>query len=81
MTGLIVGPDYNSQTTLSGIPVMVMARVNPIAINYGMFVHPLATNAVKTAQIDCWWYEDITGMDTAQRNDDPQCAYISVVNK
>jgi hypothetical protein len=49
VTGLIVGAEYNAQTTLSGVPVMVMARVKPIAINYAMFVHPFTTNAVKTA--------------------------------
>jgi len=33
VTGLIVGVEYNSLTTLSGILAMVMACVKPIAIN------------------------------------------------
>jgi len=81
VTGLIVGTEYNAQTTLSGILAMVMARVKPIAINYAMFVNPFATNAVKTTQIHSWWYEEITRIDPAQRNSDPPCAYISVVNE
>ena len=60
---------------------MVMARVKPIAINYMMFVSPVATNVVKTVQIHSWWYEDIASIDPAQRNSDPPHAYISVVNK
>jgi len=81
VTGLIVGTEYNAQTTLPGVPVMVMARVKPIAINSAMFVNPFATNAVKTAQIDSWWYEEIARIDPAQRNSDPARAYISVVNE
>jgi len=49
VTGLIVGTEYNAQTTLSGIPALVMARVKPIAINDAMFVNSFATNLVKTA--------------------------------
>jgi hypothetical protein len=81
VTGLIVGAEYNGQTTLSGVPAMVMACVKPIAINYTMFVNPFATNAVKTAQIHRWWYEEIARIDPAQRNSNPPCAYISVVNE
>jgi hypothetical protein len=81
MTGLIVGAEYNAQTTLSGVSVMVMARVKPIAINYAMFVNPFATNGVKTAQIHSWWYEEITRIDPAQRNSDPPRAYVSVINE
>jgi hypothetical protein len=81
VTGLIVGAEYNAQTTLSGVPAMVMARVKPIAMNYAMFVNPFATNAVKTAQIHSWWYEEIARIDPAQRNSDPPRAYISVVNE
>ena len=81
VTGLIVGAEYNAQTTLSGIPGMVMARVKPIAMNYAMFVNPFPTNAVKTAQIHSWWYEEITRIHPAQRNSDPPCAYISVVSE
>jgi len=54
LTGLIVGTEYNAQTTLSGVPAMVMACLKPIAINYTMFVNPCATNAVKTSQIHSW---------------------------
>jgi len=60
---------------------MVMAHVKPIANNYAMFVNPLATNAVKTAQIHSWWYEEIAWIDPAQRNSDPPDAYISVVDE
>ena len=60
---------------------MVMARVKPIAINYVMFVNRVATNAVKTAQIHSWWYEEIARIDPAQRNSDPPRAHISVVNE
>jgi len=81
VTGLIVGAEYNAQTTLSGVLAMVMAHVKPIANNYAMFVNPLATNAVKTAQIHSWWYEEIAWIDPAQRNSDPPHAYISVVNE
>jgi len=81
VTGLIVGAEYNTQTTLSSVPAMVMACVKPIAINYVMFVNPFATNAVKTTQIHSWWYEEIVRIDPAQRNSDPPRAYISVVNE
>jgi hypothetical protein len=81
VTGLIVGTEYNTQTTLSGVPARVMAPVKPIAINYVMFVNPFATNAVKTTQIYSWWYEEIARIDPAHRNSDPQRVYISVVNE
>jgi len=80
VTGLIVGAGYNTQTTLSGVLAMVMARVKPIAINDAMFVNPIAMNAVNTAQIHSWWYEEIARIDPAQRNSDPPRAYMSVVN-
>jgi len=60
---------------------MVMACVNLIAINYVMFVNPIATRVVKTAQIHSWWYEDKARIDPAQRMTDPPRAYISVVNE
>jgi len=51
LTGHIVGAEYNAQKTLSIVPVMVMACVKPIAINYAIFLNPIATNAVNvTAQ-------------------------------
>jgi hypothetical protein len=81
VTGIIVSGEYNVQTTFSGVPAMVTAHVEPIAMNYAMFVNPFATNAVKTAQIHSWWYEEITRIDPAQRNSDPPRAYISVVNE
>ena len=77
----MVGAEYNAQTTLSGVPAMVMARVKPIAMNYAMFVNSFATNEVKTAQIHSWWYEEIARIDPAQRNSDPPCACISAVNE
>jgi len=58
-----------------------MACVKPIAINSVMLVNPFATNAVKTAQIHSWWYEEIARIDPAQRNSDPPRTYISVVNE
>jgi len=76
-----MGTGYNAQTTLSGVPAMVMARVKPLAINYAIFVDLFATNAVKTAQIHIWWYEEIARIDPAQRNSDPPHAYILVVNE
>ena len=78
---LIVGAEYNTQTTLSGIPAMAMAHVQPLALDYAMFVNPFATNAVKTIQIHYCWYEEIARIDTAQKNSDPPCAYISAVNE
>jgi len=54
VTGLIVGIEYNALVTLSGILVMVMARVKPTGINYAMFVNLFATNPVKTALIHSW---------------------------
>jgi len=44
VTGLIVGAEYNTQTAFTGIPVMVMACMKPIAMNYTMIVNPFATN-------------------------------------
>jgi hypothetical protein len=79
--GLIAGAEDNTQTTVSRIPAMVMARVKPIAINYEILVNPFATNAVNTAQIRRRWYEDIASIDPAQRNSHPPCAYISVANE
>jgi len=81
VTGLIVGIEYNAQTTLSAIPAMVMACVKPIAINYAMIVNSFAMNAVKTALIHSWWYEEIARIDPAQRNSDLPHAYISAVNE
>jgi len=60
---------------------MVMAPVKPIALNVVMFLDPIATHAVETAQFYSWWYEEIARIDPAQRNPDPPHAYISVVNK
>ena len=71
-----MGAEYIAQTTLSGVPAMVMACVKPIAINYAMFVNPFAMDAVKTAQIHSWWFEEIARIDPAQKNSDPPRAYI-----
>jgi len=81
MIGLIVSAEYNGLTALSGILAMVMAHVEPIANNYGMFVNHFATNVVNTAQIHSWWYEEIARVDPAQRTSDTPRAYISVVNE
>jgi len=79
--GLNVGAEYNAQMTFSGVSAMAMAGVKPIAINCAMLVNPVATNAVKTAQLHSWWYEDIARIDPAQRYSDPPSAYISGVNQ
>jgi len=76
VTSLIIGAEFISPTTLSGILAMVMAHVQPIAINYAMFVNRFATNALKTAQIRSWWYEALAMINPAQRNSDPPRAYI-----
>jgi len=81
VTGLIVGAEYNAHKTVSGVPAMVMACVKPIAINYVMFVNPIATMMVKTMQIHSSWSEGIARVDPALRNSDPSLAYISVVIK
>jgi hypothetical protein len=81
VTRLIIGAQYNTQTTLSGIPAMVIAHVTPIAVNHEMFVNPFATNAVKTPPILSWWYVDITRIDPAQENSGPPHAYNPVVNE
>jgi len=81
VTGLIISAEYNAQSTHSGDLVMVMAAGNDIPINYVMFVNHFGMNAVKTALICSWWYEEIARIDPAQRNSDPPHAYISVVNK
>jgi len=59
---------------------MVMAHVMPITIIYAMFVNPFAPNAVQTAKIHSWWYEEIARIDQVQRNSAPLHAYIPVVN-
>jgi hypothetical protein len=81
VTGLTIGKAYYAQTIFSGIPAIIVARVKSIAINYAMFVNRFATNAVKTAQINIWWYEEIARTDPVQRNSDPSHAYISGVNE
>jgi hypothetical protein len=60
VTGLIVGTEYNVQTTLSGVPALRMVGVKPVAINDAMFANPFAMKAVKIAQIHSWWY--VTGV-------------------
>jgi hypothetical protein len=51
MKGIIVGAEYNAQTSLSAIPVMVMVHLMPITIIHAMFVNPFVTNAMQPAQI------------------------------
>lgn len=58
-----------------------MAHVDPIPINYAMFVYPFAMNTVKTNQIHSWWYEHVARIDPAHQNSDPPYVYISVVNE
>jgi len=81
LTSLIIGTEYNNQRTFSDVLAIVIARVKPICINYAMFVNAFATNSVKTARIRSWWYEEIARIDPAQRDSDPPCAYILVVNE
>jgi len=80
MIGLIISTNYNAQATLSGVCAMIMACVKPLTVNYEMFMNPFATNLVKTAQINSWWYENTARIDPALRISSPQSAYISVVN-
>lgn len=80
MTGLIVGAEYTTQRTLSHVPAMFMSCVKTIAIIHVMFVNPFPTNAVETAQIHCWWYEEIIRIDPAQKDSDLPCMYITIVN-
>jgi len=79
VTGLIVSAEYNTQTTLPGLPAMVMACMKPIASNYEMFVNPFAVNVVITTQIISWWYEGIGRIDPVQRNNGPPHANTSLV--
>jgi len=81
VTGLIVGAEYNAQSTISVVLATVMAHVKPIAVNSAIFMNPLAKNAVKTAQIHSWWYEETVRIHPAQRNSDLPRAYISVVDE
>jgi hypothetical protein len=48
VTGLMISSEYNILTTLSGILVIVIACVKPIAIKYAMIVNPFGTNSAKT---------------------------------
>jgi hypothetical protein len=59
---------------------MIMTHAKPILNKYAMFVSPFAMNAVETAQIHSWWYEEITRNYPAQRNSDPPLAYGSEGN-
>jgi len=76
VTGLIVGAEYNTQTSLPGIQGMVMGHVQPIVMDYAMFVNPIATNGMKTAQPHSWWYGEIAWIDPAQKNSS-MCLHIS----
>jgi len=81
VTGLIVGTEYNAQTTFSDIPPMVLAQVHPIVINYAIFVNPITINVVKSPQIHSWCYEEIARIAPAQRNSGTPLIYISLVNE
>jgi hypothetical protein len=81
MASIIIGTEYNTQMTHSGILVLIMVSVQPIAIKYGMFVNPFAMDTVKTIQIHMLWCAEITWIDSAKTNSDPPCTYISLVNK
>jgi len=67
VTVFIVSAEFNTQTTLSSIPVMVLARVKPTGINCAMFVNPFAVNVAQIAQIQSWWYEEIAWINLVQR--------------
>jgi hypothetical protein len=62
LTGLIICEEYNAQTTFSGILAMVRAHVNPIAINYAIFVNPVTINVVKSLQMRSWCYKELPGL-------------------
>jgi hypothetical protein len=68
VTGLIVTPKYIAQQTLPGVPAVVIACVKAVAFNYAMIVNAFVTNAVKTAEIHSWWYEEIAWIDPVHRN-------------
>jgi len=77
-TGLIVGTEYNTQTTLEEFPAMVLLSEKPTAVIYAMFIQPFATNVVRTAQIHSWWNMEITMINPTLRNSDHPQANISV---
>jgi hypothetical protein len=81
VTGLIVGAEYNPQTTIQGDLAMVMSHVKPIAIEKVMFLNPAVMNAVKTAHTHSSWYEAIARIDPAERISDPPRAYSSAVTE
>jgi hypothetical protein len=58
-----------------------MARVKPITSIHAVFVNLFTTNAVNTALIHSWEYDEIASIDSAQRNSEPPHVYISVVNE
>jgi len=66
LTVLIAGGEYNTQTTLSVVLGMVMARVKLLSMNYAVFVNPFAMNVGKTDQVHSVWYEDVGRIDPAQ---------------
>jgi len=55
VTGLIIGAEFSAQTTLAGIPAIIMTHVKSIAIICTMFVNRIATNAVKTSEMNSCW--------------------------
>jgi len=60
---------------------MAMEHGKSIAIGDAMYVNPIATNAVKTAQIHTWWCEALARIDPAQKDSYPPHTYISVINE
>lgn len=49
IAGIIVGAEYNAETMLSGVPVIVKACGKPSYSHYAMLVNRFATNAVKSS--------------------------------
>lgn len=54
MRGLLVRAEYYTQTTASGDPVMVMARMKSLAIIYLTLPNPFSRNLVKLTEANSW---------------------------
>jgi hypothetical protein len=81
VTGFIISAEYNPQTPLTVIQMMVMADRMTAAIHYARFLIPFAAKAVKTTQHYSWRYQEIASIYSAERDFDPPGGYISEVNE
>jgi len=53
MRGLIVGAEFNTQITLSGVRAILMAWVKLIVLNYAIFQNHFSKDVVNSTQIHC----------------------------